>query len=425
MEARSSQLRDNGVVGDHEDDAEQPALPARDRLAFLLRASELLSESLDYEETLRQVADLAVPTIADWCSIDLVDPDGGLEQVAVSHVDPDKRRLAQELRLRFPPDPNASTGTAQVVRTGRSELYGQIDDALLDSAIPDQPELQGIVRELGLVSAMTVPLIARERVLGAITFVAAESGHRYGREDVRFAEDLARRAALAIDTARRFGQQAKATVRSEERFHLLVDNVRDYAIFMLDPDGNVVTWNEGAKRINGYEAYEIIGQHFSRFYTQDAIEQRQPERELEVALADGRYEEEAWRVRKDGSRYHASVVMTTLYDEDGTLRGFAKVTRDITERLRAERDLAAATAEVERQRVRRAHALEIHDNVIQSLVLAKYAHDAGDLVRAAAATDHALAEARRIVGDMQDQTGLPEPGDLRRREGAAVHPEKA
>jgi PAS domain S-box-containing protein len=409
-------------VEDHEDNHD---IAARDRLTFLLRASELLSESLDLEETLRQVADLAVPRIADWCSIDLVETDGGIHQVAVAHVDPEKRRLAQELRQRFPPDPNATTGTASVIRTGRTELIERIDEGLIQAALPpDSDELGDIVRELGLTSAMTVPLIARDRVLGAVTFVSAESGHHYGREDVRFAEDLARRAATAIDTARRFGQQTRATVRSEERFHLMVENVRDYAIFMLDVNGNVMTWNEGAKRIKGYEAYEIVGQHFSRFYTQDSVEQRHPDRELEIARAEGRYEEEGWRVRKDGTRFLANVVITALYDDRGELTGFGKVTRDITERKRAERELASATAEVERQRLRRAHALEIHDNVIQSLVLAKYAYEAGDTDRAEEMLTAALGEARRIVGDMQDQTGPPKGGDLRRREGALAHGER-
>ena len=410
-------------VGDHED---EHGIAARYRLAFLLRASELLTESLDYEETLRQVADLAVPRMADWCSVELVDPDGEIQQVAVAHVDPEKRKLAVRLRERYPPDPKAPTGTVNVIRTGRSEVIETITDELIDAVLrPEQEELRGILRELALVSAMTVPLIAHERVFGAITFVSAESGHHYGAEDVRFAEDLARRAANAIDTARRFGQQTRATVRSEERFHLLVDNVRDYAIFMLDIDGNVVTWNEGAKRIIGYEAYEIVGQHFSRFYTQDAVEQRHPDRELEIARAEGRYEEEGWRVRKDGSRFFANVVITALYDDRGELRGFAKVTRDITDRKRSERELAGATAEVERQRLRRAHALEIHDNVIQSLVLAKYAFDAHDIDRAEMALVHALNEARRIVGDIQDQAGLPHGGDLRRREGALAHDDNA
>jgi PAS domain S-box-containing protein len=393
------------------------AATAGERLNFLLHASELLAATLDYEETLRQVAALAVPRIADWCSIDLVDDEGNIESVAVAHVDADKVRLAEELRERYPPDPQAPTGTPAVIRTGEPELLEEISDELLEATVPDdQRELIQIVRELGLSAAMTVPLTARDRVLGAMTFVAAESGQRYGPEDLRFAEELGRRAATAIDNARRFSEQARATARSEERFHLLVENVRDYAIVMLDPQGNVMTWNEGAKRIKGYESYEIVGQHFSRFYTQDDIASGHPQRELEIAKSEGRYEEEGWRIRKDGSRFVADVVISALYDDSGELRGFAKVTRDVTERKAAERDLATATAEVERQRLRRAHALEIHDNVIQALVVAKYAHDVGNVEKAARQLDQALAEARRIVGEMQDQTGSPKAGDLRRSE---------
>jgi PAS domain S-box-containing protein len=123
---------------------------------------------------------------------------------------------------------------------------------------------------------------------------------------------------------------------SEEQFRLLVDGVKDYAIFMLDPAGNVVSWNTGAEQIKGYRAHEILGHHFSCFYTSEDIESEKPERELERAAKDGRYEEEGWRLRKDGSRFWASVVITALRDESGNLRGFAKVSRDITKRVEAE-----------------------------------------------------------------------------------------
>ncbi len=122
---------------------------------------------------------------------------------------------------------------------------------------------------------------------------------------------------------------------SEERFRLLVQEVRDYAIFMLDPVGRIVSWNEGAQAIKGYNADEIIGQHFSRFYTSEDIERGKPEEELRIAAAEGRWEEEGWRIRKDGSRFWASVVITALHDPDGNLLGFTKVTRDITEGKRA------------------------------------------------------------------------------------------
>ncbi|HET7421383.1 MAG TPA: PAS domain-containing sensor histidine kinase [Candidatus Dormibacteraeota bacterium] len=139
-----------------------------------------------------------------------------------------------------------------------------------------------------------------------------------------------------------------------DQFRLLVSNVVDYAIFMLDPTGRIITWNDGAERIKGYRAEEIIGRHFSAFYPPEEAQIHKPDWELEVAKRDGRYEEEGWRVRKDGSRFWASVVITALRDETGRLRGFGKVTRDMTEkRMREE----ARNAERDREAARlRAHA---------------------------------------------------------------------
>jgi len=133
---------------------------------------------------------------------------------------------------------------------------------------------------------------------------------------------------------------------SEERFRLLVEGVNDYAIFMLDVNGNVATWNSGAARIKGYRAEEIVGQHFRKFYPEDALESGWPEHELKVAAAEGRFVDEGWRVRKDGSRFWAHVTITALRDDTGRLRGFAKLTRDLTERKRTEA-LEASGAERE------------------------------------------------------------------------------
>ena len=119
---------------------------------------------------------------------------------------------------------------------------------------------------------------------------------------------------------------------SEDLFRLMVENVKDYAIFMLDVRGRVASWNAGAERIKGYSAKEIIGQHFSRFYPPEDVQARKPERELQVAAAEGQWAEEGWRVRKDGSRFWASVVITAVRSADGELLGFGKVTRDITQR---------------------------------------------------------------------------------------------
>jgi len=151
---------------------------------------------------------------------------------------------------------------------------------------------------------------------------------------------IAHRDHLAREIAEDARLEGEETLKlSEERLTLLVQGVKDYAIFMLDPAGKVATWNEGAERIKGYAAAEIIGQHFSKFYTPEAVTQGAPHRELETAEEQGNSEVEGWRVRKDGSRFWASVVITGLRDKTGQLRGFAEVTRDITLRKEAESKL--------------------------------------------------------------------------------------
>ncbi|VWX61920.1 Histidine kinase [Burkholderiales bacterium 8X] len=134
----------------------------------------------------------------------------------------------------------------------------------------------------------------------------------------------------------------QALFASEERFRLLVQGVRDYAIYMLDPYGRVSNWNAGAQLIKGYLAHEILGQHFSRFYTPEDRERGEPARALQVALTEKKYENEAWRVRKDGSRFWASVLIDPIYDELGRHIGFAKITRDITDRKRAQEQMEQA-----------------------------------------------------------------------------------
>jgi len=134
--------------------------------------------------------------------------------------------------------------------------------------------------------------------------------------------------------------------QEEQRFRLFVEAVKDHAIFALDPQGNVSSWNEGAARLKGYAASEIIGRHFSCFYSPEDVQAGKPERELQDAARDGRVEDEGWRVRKDGSRFWANVSVTAIRDHHGTLIGFAKVTRDFTDRMRAQEALQAANAQL-------------------------------------------------------------------------------
>jgi len=191
---------------------------------------------------------------------------------------------------------------------------------------------------------------------------------------------------------------------SEERFRLLVDGVSDYAIFMLDVNGVVETWNGGAARIKGYRAEEIIGQHFSKFYPEDAVESGWPEHELRVAAAEGRFIDEGWRVRKDGSRFWAHVTITALRDDAGRLRGFAKLTRDLTERKRTEAlEASGAERETMLEAERNARMLAQRTARIKDEFLATLSHELRTPLNA-------------ILGWTQllRSRGAPEPAELDR-----------
>lgn len=189
-----------------EEAAEQSA-----RVRFLADATTELTKSLDYESTLANVARMAVPTFADWCAIDLVE-DGLLHRLAVEHVDPAKVQLAIDAEERYPADPAAPRGTWNVIRTGLSELIPDITEELLVESASDAEHL-ALIRRLGLRSALIVPLTVGGRVLGTMTWVTAESRRRYDDADVAFAEDLGRRAGIAIDNAQLHSQTREAAVR--------------------------------------------------------------------------------------------------------------------------------------------------------------------------------------------------------------------
>jgi PAS domain S-box-containing protein len=156
---------------------------------------------------------------------------------------------------------------------------------------------------------------------------------------------------------------AGAEAGEAHQLALLVESVRDYAIFLIDPEGYIATWNRGAEHLKGYTAAEAVGSHFSMFYTDGDRERDHPAHELEIAIRTGRYEEEGWRVRKDGSCFWANVVITAVYDRSDTLIGFAKVTRDLTDRRAAEATLRAANEHLERanRELDRFAAVAAHD----------------------------------------------------------------
>lgn len=197
---------------------------------------------------------------------------------------------------------------------------------------------------------------------------------------------------------------------SAELLGLLVDAVQEYAIFMLDPAGNVETWNQGAAQIKGYTAEEIIGRHFSVFYVPEEVAAGKPERELRQALAEGQIRDEGWRVRKDGSRFWANVVITAVRDDAGAVQGFAKITRDDTVRRQAEEQARRLELYSERERFS-AHLL---DTVVRQIFAAGVAmsrslQDRGDSAatrrgeEAISILDATLREIREFVVNMDEE----------------------
>lgn len=193
---------------------------AEEGIRFLLDASTLLAESLDYGARLAALAQFVVPHLADWCAVDIVQDTGSPLRLAVAHQDPAKVEWARTLQQRYPSDPDAETGLPQVLRSGRSEFYPRIPDEMLAAAARDAEHL-AILRGLGFRSAIIAPLATRGRILGALTLVTSESGRYYDDKDLALAEELARRAATAIDNARLFNEVSEAREQIELQAHEL------------------------------------------------------------------------------------------------------------------------------------------------------------------------------------------------------------
>lgn len=186
-----------------------------DNLNYLAEANKILSSSLDYQTTLNTIASLAVPQIADWCGIDMIDTNGKLHHVAIAHKDPKKVKWAKELQLQQPTNMDALTGIPNVLRTGKSELYPLITDEMLVATSRNKKELQ-LARRLQFKSAMLVPLFSQKKPVGVITFITTETRRHYNQADLLMAEELANRASVAIENARLYkGSQDAIIVRDE------------------------------------------------------------------------------------------------------------------------------------------------------------------------------------------------------------------
>jgi len=226
---------------------------AAQRLGVVARASELLSGSLEHEETFRRLVRAVVPVVADWCTIDFVGPDGAIERLAVAHEDPTKIEWARELQERYPPDPDAPTGVANVIRTGVPEFLPVIPDELLEASTADDPELAGIVAQLGIRSWICVPLRARGETIGALSLVTAESGRTYTEADLELAIDLASRAGIAVDNARLYSESERRA-EAARALHYVGD-----AVVLVDANGVVRYWNPAATALTGQAEAEAVG----------------------------------------------------------------------------------------------------------------------------------------------------------------------
>jgi signal transduction histidine kinase len=207
--------------------ARRSAQQSAERLVFLAHASEVLGSSLDYETTVAAVARLAVPTIADWCAVHVLEPDGSIRIIALEHVDPAKVQLARRFYAGSPPTLDSPRGAGAVIRTGQTELVEWISDEVLESSIAADPDRFDVIRAIAPRSILSVPLIVRDRTLGALTLAAAESQRRFDDRDRALAEDLAHRAATAIDNARLFREREETSrdlrdlVRQQEALAML------------------------------------------------------------------------------------------------------------------------------------------------------------------------------------------------------------
>jgi PAS domain S-box-containing protein len=313
-----------------------------DVLRFLAESGATLSSSLDYRDTLANVARLAVPTLADWCAIDVMEEDGTVERLAVEHSDPEKVALAYELQERYPSDPETTRGIGKVLRTNEPDMMAEIPEELLDQAAMDV-EHRTIMKELGLRSYMVVPMVARGRSHGAITLVSAESGRRYEETDLRLAEELARRAALAVDNAKLYEEAQRkiserrdaeeALLESERRYKTVVKQAAE-GIFVVDIDTKLILEaNVAYRNLLGYTAQDMLGLGLT-LYDVVAHDRKSVDKYLEQILEERvHFIGERRHRRKDGSLVDVEVSSSVISYGGG--EALCVIVHDITERKRS------------------------------------------------------------------------------------------
>ncbi len=339
---------------------------------FLTDASEVLASSLDYEQTLQRVATLAVPHIGDWCAVDMLEENDEIVLLGVGHIDPEKVQLAHDLRKIYPPR-MGEPGLPNVLRTGKAEIYSDITDEMLVAGARDPEHLQ-IMRDIGFRSVMLVPIVSRDRVLGAITFVTTgTSGHLYNEKDQELAEGLAARAALAIDNARlyRAAQQELEERRrvqdalrvSEERFRFALAQ-SGITVYMMDADLRYPWSYDGNSE---GELAHIKGKADADFLEpEDAAALTEIKRRVLRTGIEERHIARATRLGQEPKFY--DTLFAPLRDAEGSIVGVTGTVHDVTERKQAQDELASHQAEIEMLNVQLQRSMrETHHRVKNNL----------------------------------------------------------
>jgi PAS domain S-box-containing protein len=294
--------------------------------SYMAEAGRILGASLDTSATLHQVAELIVPGIADWCAIDLLETDGRLSTLVISHRDPARLALLEELRARFPPRPDAPIGAHAVARTGQAMIIESIDDQMIEETISDEDQKR-LIRTLGLRSWMCAPMVGGGRVSGTIAFAAAESGRVFGTRQLAFAVDLAARAGAALENARAF--------HVADRFRRILDAVAE-AVFIVEPmSGRIMEVNDGAVELLSVAREDLAGRRL--WDLMEATDDQAVER-LVGPVRSGKVESRtaSLRLRRDTEPAVPVEVLIQRVELPGEEPTLVAIARDIRERIESQ-----------------------------------------------------------------------------------------
>ncbi len=374
-------------------ESDQKVSAMMDRLSFLVHAGRLLASSLDYQAILSSLANLIVPKMADWCTITLVDGAGDLRREIIVHKDPEKVAQARQLESKYPLDPNASEGVPYVFRTGQPRLYKTISEADLRHYTND-PEFHKRLKQSGLTSGLMVPLIARGRTLGVISLISTSEDCHYTEEDLELVEQLAARAALAVENANLYRDLQEANQGLENRVQartsqlekalrkLQQEEDRLQAIFENSPMGIVLVDPEGRYKAANPTFLKMLGYHFDEIEQSVFVSLLHPEdaphawslfQDLVSGKIDGYHNEKRFQ-HKDGHWVWVRMSRSVIRDKDGSPSYIIGMIEDISARKQVEAELAS----VQRQLLENVEAerlyfsQEVHDGPIQNLVALLY-----------------------------------------------------